>query len=534
MSKRLIIVLALAFVVGISFAAYAEVQNVKVSGDITMSGVARNNFDLQKTPSLDAGFFGPSQLNASTYDDDEKDLFTITRVRVDADLTDNVAVTVRLLNERNWNGDSITGLAENNRNIGLAAANGANRESQIDIDLAYVTLKEFLYSPLTITAGRQELHFGNDFIMGDPDTNMIALKSNLAEGDLSSRKAFDAIRATLDYNPLVVDLIYAKIAEEVTTINDDTTLTGVNLKYDLDKSTAIEGYFFSKIRGNSATAATNLDGVDAITVGGAVIPVWAQDKKKSEKIFTLGSRLVNKTVKNLTLDLQGAWQFGSYNPKFDPNARYDGAIPTTGVDEGNAHAAKAAERSAWATEVFAMYDLKDISMISKYKPSVAAGYIYLSGDSRDRVGQKTYHGWDPMFENQTFGHVLNSIMGFSNMNGYIITLQAKPIEDINVKFDYVSAWFNKRYAEGRLAILSGVSGARQFRMGNKKYIGQEFDLTMTYDYTEDVQFSLLGGMFFAGKSINKGNEISTGGTGANPSHQRATATEVIGSMKVTF
>ena len=44
MSKRLILVLALAFVVGIAFAAYAEVQNVKVSGDITVYGIARDNY----------------------------------------------------------------------------------------------------------------------------------------------------------------------------------------------------------------------------------------------------------------------------------------------------------------------------------------------------------------------------------------------------------------------------------------------------------------------------------------------------------
>ena len=36
MGKRLIVVLALALLVGVTFsAAYAEVQNVKVSGDIT-------------------------------------------------------------------------------------------------------------------------------------------------------------------------------------------------------------------------------------------------------------------------------------------------------------------------------------------------------------------------------------------------------------------------------------------------------------------------------------------------------------------
>ncbi|MGB4520335.1 MAG: hypothetical protein WBI28_00155, partial [Candidatus Omnitrophota bacterium] len=90
MSKRLILILTLAFVVGISFAAFAEVQNVKVSGDITIGGVYRNHFTLAKTPvapivsALDPG------NKQSIYSSKESDFLTITRVRVDADLTDNV------------------------------------------------------------------------------------------------------------------------------------------------------------------------------------------------------------------------------------------------------------------------------------------------------------------------------------------------------------------------------------------------------------------------------------------------------------
>ncbi|MFZ2602383.1 MAG: hypothetical protein WAX79_00055, partial [Candidatus Omnitrophota bacterium] len=94
MSKRLILILTLAFVVGISFAAFAEVQNVKVSGDITIGGVYRNNFDLAKPNALGDTARNPDTTTL-TYRDTEKDFFSITRVRVDADLTDNVAVCVR-------------------------------------------------------------------------------------------------------------------------------------------------------------------------------------------------------------------------------------------------------------------------------------------------------------------------------------------------------------------------------------------------------------------------------------------------------
>lgn len=522
MGKRLIIALAFALVVGISFAAYAEVQNVKVSGDLTIAGVYRSNFDLAKSRYLNVPI---GTARATTYDDTEKDMFSIARVRIDADLTDNVSATVRLLNERNWNGESIEGLSESNRNIGLATANPTT-DQRVDLDLAYVTLKEFLYSPLTVTVGRQELHFGNDFVIGDPDTNGLALRSALAEGDLSARKSFDAVRATLDYNPLVVDIIYSKIAENNSVVNDDATLAGLNARYDLDKNTSLEGYFFSKMRGSNATAATRVDS----TAAAQVALMRGVEKDKMDVVNTVGARVVNKTVKNLTLDAQAGFQFGTYNPKFDPNARWDSGF-AAGGNAGD-HAALVSPRRAWATEIIASYDLKDISMISKYSPMFRAAYLYLSGESRDKVGDKAYKGWDPMFENQSFGHIINAIMGYTNVTGGMLTFQAKPMDDITVKADYVRAYFNKRHPEGRATILSGVSGAQQFIMGKDRYLGQEIDMTLTYDYTEDVQFCLLGGYFLPGKSINiQGNES---GATPNTNPRRAAATELIGSMKVMF
>ncbi len=531
MSKRLILILALAFVVGIACAAYAEVQNVKVSGDLTIMGVARDNFDLAKT-----GKYGVNGV--SNWDDRDRDFLSITRVRVDADLTDNVMATVRLLNERNWNGEGrIAG--NTNRNIGLNGAIGAvGAENEIDLDLAYVTLKEFLYSPLTLSIGRQELHFGNELIVGDPDTNLVSAATNLAEGDLSARKSFDAVRATLDYNPLVVDAVYAKIEEGVANLNDDVTLTGINAKYALNKKTTLEGYFFSKIKGVDAASVFNVDRggnlgwVDSNNGGGAGQLDSQNFKDQSDIVNVLGVRAVDKTVKNLTLDGQVAWQFGRYNPKFDPNARYD--LTNRSFPNGKA---QTTQRNAWAVQTIATYDLKDVGLLSKqmtkYQPSISAGYTFLSGAKRDETSRSAYRGWDPMFENQTVGHIMNAIMANTNMHRGSLSAKAKLTNDITGKVDYVGAWFARRYpkTENSYVVLSGIANnggtARVFSVGHGSYIGQEIDATLTYDYTEDVQFSLLGGMFLVGGNIRDINHQQTKGNQAN-------AGELIGSMKVTF
>ena len=516
MVRRLSVSLCLIAAVGfVALPAFAAVQNVKISGDINVSGVGRNNLDLQKTKTPEIAAAGESS-------DRQADFFSITRVKVDADLTDNVSTSVRLLNERNWNGDSTIG-TEANRNIGLAAASTSKDQGNMNIDLASITLKEFMTPALTLTVGRQELRFGNGWIVGDPDTNGMALNSELAEGDLSSRKAFDALRARLDYNPLVLDLIYAKVAEGSTVINDDTDLYGINAGYELSPETILEGFWFSKKRNIARTSGlSNVDSGATTSFDGGVV-AGTQVKQKDDVVNTIGARIVNKSVKNLTLDGQIAYQYGTYNPKLDPNARF---ISST-------NKAETSPRSAWGTEIVASYDLKDISAVSKWEPSLTGAYIYLSGENRDKVGGAAYKGWDAMFEDQTFGHLINAVMGFSNAHIFGVSLKAKPAVDLTAQLDYVTGWFAKKYVEGRQAILSGVSTtvagttAQQFTMGNKANFGYEIDGTLTYDYTEDVQISLLGGIFLPTKAIN-GNES------VYPYRQKAAAAELIGSMKVTF
>ncbi|MCK9604648.1 MAG: alginate export family protein [Candidatus Omnitrophica bacterium] len=535
MSKRLILILALAFVVGVTCAAYAEVQNVKVSGDLTVMGVGRANLDLAKEPASGARI---TQAANNNWADKSADVLSIARIRVDADLTDNVSTSIRLLSERPWNGEGGTHGGRNG-NIGLnigtnagatigtgAWTNDSNRENKIDIDLAYVTMKEFLYSPLTLTVGRQLLRFGNGLIVGDPDTNIYSVSTALYEGDLSARKSFDAVRATLDYNPLVIDAVYAKVEEGQANLNDDVTLMGLNAAYDMGRQTTLEGYFFSKIKGSQAAW---VYGLDAQQQGSVVLD--PNNKNVADKVNTVGLRAVNKTIKNLTLDVQGAYQFGTYNPKFDPNMR------STGDGFGEDQLAETCKRSAFAFQAEATYDLKDISMLTKYSPAITGNYTYLSGAGRDKVGRTSYKGWDPMFEDQTYGHLMNAIMANTNMHRIAMSGKAKLTDDIGVKLDYVASWFAKRYPEGRLAVLSGIADssttARVFRMGKERFIGQEVDVTVTYDYTEDVQFSLMGGVFSPSRAINDGYQVDTNVDGGRWPH-KASAQELIGSMKVTF
>ena len=447
MGKRLILVLALALVVGLTFgAAYAEVQNVKVSGDIVAAGVLRNNFNLARTTSADPA---PASVKQSF-------LMSQIRLRVDADLTDNVTATVRLINERIWNG-------QNDVN------NGNNNSTSIDLDLAYVTLKEFLYSPLTLTVGRQEISFGNSLVIGKSGA---AANSTSIPSDLSERSAFDAIRATLNYDPLVIDVVYAQISQNQTTsYENSSSLFGANATYTLNKKISLSGYYWLK-----KLNALNND-------------------RKPDDVNTIGGLVSITPINNLAASFEAAYQFGKNTQ-------------TAGQDR----------HDAWALQAMADYTFTKV----KTTPKIGASWTYLSGSTTGNATRN--EGWDPMFYNQKLNNVVYAILPFSNMNVYNLKASMKPVEDVTVSAVY--GFYNVAHRTDR---GTAVTSPSTYDFGNtsnysntysgEDHLGDALDLTVTYDYTEDVQFGLTGGMF------KPGNGLQT---------DYATATQLIGSMKVTF
>ncbi len=473
MSIWLCLIAAISFVVAPAFAA---VQNVKVSGDIALWGASRDNFDLSDTRGSD---------ETSSANNDEVDAITSqVRLRVDADLTDNVQSTIRLLSERPW-------------------TQNAQTTDEIAIDLASMTLKEFLYSPLTLTLGRQELRYGNALVVGDPDTNITAAGTAFGAPiqDLSIRKAFDAIKAVFDYNPLTVDLIFAKVNENAVGLNDDVNLAGINLKYAFDKNnTVLEGYYFGKLTGAGAAGMRTLQGLTA-----------ADRRNKTEKIHTIGARVSTEPVENLNLQAETAFQIGSYDPTLDMNS-------LSTAQTGN--------RRAWAAQVIGDYKFK-----AKHDPRLTATYSYFSGEDNNRASGD-YNGWNAMFEDQTLGDIANKIFAPSNAHVVTVTAQAKPLDDLTASLTYAYFTLAKKLNRGGnfggsgpekpLLVLSGLAAGTSYNMAaGKSRLGQEVDLHLMYDYTEDVQFALVTGVFIPGNAF------------AKPENQDP-ATQALAMAKVTF
>ncbi|MFH2068941.1 MAG: alginate export family protein [Candidatus Omnitrophota bacterium] len=214
MAKR-ILTLCLALVIGIAFAmpATAAVKSIKVGGDLVIRGIYRDNLD-----------FGFGYYDYDSEDNAAAWLMTTTRIWVGAELTDNVSAVIRLMNERDWD-----------------STEGNQHRDDLNLDLAYIKMKDLLMPGLTATIGRQEILLGKGFVVGNVN-GVTGNFQSIFGGDFTARKSFDAWR--LDYEvgaaPLTITLFDAKIRENVPN-NRDYDLWGINAGYNTENA-AIEGY----------------------------------------------------------------------------------------------------------------------------------------------------------------------------------------------------------------------------------------------------------------------------------------------------
>jgi len=487
--------LVAAAVILMASPAFAAIQNVKVSGDITSTFIDRNNFDLGMTEGSEyvatggeIDDVGSAPGSGTTFQPvglkKQAVFITQTRVRVDADLSDNVSTTVGLINERAWN-------AENTPGGYTGSSYTSNLDTNVQLYLASLTLREFLYSPLTVTIGRQVFNYGNGLVMGDGGVNNQATGNlQYIAQDFTERTAYDGIKAVLDYKPLTIDLIYFKNSQALlngnpNSDNSSSDVFGYNLNYQLSDpmSTVFETYMFARVNGNDVTGATSG------TIG-----------NKNNQLYVPGLRASTNPIKGLNVQGELAWQFGS--------------IPV--INNGTAQESE--KRQAMAAQLLATYSLP---VLDKYKPSVNASYTYVSGDKNggfnyngDKISSaKVYTGWDPFNENQGGGTIYNTLFPLSNMHILALGASINPLEDLTAAFTWSDLWAVDSYTNessfgNGLALYQPDGGTNTIypvTKHNATNLGNEYDMNFTYNYTEDVTFGVSLGWFVPGDVFTSAN-----------------------------
>jgi hypothetical protein len=490
--------LAAVVMVMLASPAFAAIQNVKVSGDITTTFIDRNNFDLGYTEGLLDGGVATSDNDNPLGLKRQNVFITQTRLRVDADLSDNVSTTVGLINERAWD-------AEDNSTAG---------DTNVQLYLASVTMRELLYSPLTVTVGRQVFNYGNGLIMADGGVNNESTGNlmHIAQ-DFTERTAYDGVKAILDYKPLTIDMFYFKNQQDVVAGNpysneSNSNVYGINANYQLSDpwSTVAEAYMFSRINGHANNGA-----FDAPVAG---LPIT----NKGDTLFVPGLRASTNPTKSLNIQGEVAWQGGQH-------IVYDGTTATQSSEH----------RDAMAAQLLASYSLP---VLDKYKPTINGSFTYVSGDKTSYANHsdvpfnsaKNFSAWDPFNEAQGSGTIYNTLFPMSNMFIYSAGASITPLEDVTASVTWTGLMAVDSYGTYNPLLLiqpddSGndtINGESYLTpvTSNKKGLGQEYDANITYNYTEDVTFGVSLGWFLPGDAFNKMN--------------RDTASQALADVNVKF
>jgi hypothetical protein len=486
--------LVAAMMVVLASPAFAAIQNVKVSGDITTTFVDRNNFDLGDTVGTDHSGNFDADPNFTPVGLKKQNVFvTQTRLRVDADLSDNVSTTVGIINERAWNAENAPAgnVTVTGTNYSVTS-NSSSNDTNVQLYLASVTMRELLYSPLTVTVGRQVFNYGNGLIMGDGGVNNLAT-GNLAyiAQDLTLRTAYDGVKAVLDYKPLTIDMFYFKNNQELLNGNPNSDKSssdvyGINANYQLSDpmSTVVETYLFTRFNGDNNNLGS---GLDTITTG---------TTDKGDTLYVPGLHVSTNPIKGLNVQGEVAWQLGNH------------PVVSAGNDQEAEH------RDAMAAQLLASYSLP---VLDKYKPTVNASYTYVSGDKNATANYgsspvksaKTFSAWDPFNEIQGSGTIYNTLFPLSNMHIISAGAAVNPLEDVTAAFTWSGLWAADSYdTNNQLLLYQPDGGLTQIAPTTKPKatgLGNEYDVNLTYNYTEDVTFGVSVGWYVPGSALGTVN-----------------------------
>ena len=269
--KKLWLVVALVALGGLTSKTYADVQNIRLSGDIRIRGYFIDSAG-------DDGTGAQGKGNASF-------ISQRTRVSVEADLEDHVLVVVTLRAESLWGSDNES--VHNASGAGNAGANGnINRGMDVGVNEAYVQFNELFYTPATLKLGRQYLQYGRGLIISS----------------VEQEYNYDAARLVLDYYPLTIDIVGAELVNGQAFSGQPThagasDLLFVNARYELSDSPLkdVEAYLGWVSQGSSGPITSSR------------VPPTAN----SASPLIIGARADINPLDALQLWVEGAYEFGA-------------------------------------------------------------------------------------------------------------------------------------------------------------------------------------------------------------------------------
>lgn len=376
-------------------------------------------------------------------DNDNWDVFRHkTTVWAKIDATEKVSGFVALSNQ-NW-GEGPSTVDAGNWEID-------NMSNKVFVDNAYIDVK----MPVALRIGRQNVMYGTGFVLFDGNSQFGSTSIFL-----------DGVKASWKFNDQVtLDGLYFKDWEgsrdNTSGTEDDITLSGL---YLTNKSCPLTG------------AKQELYALNRY------------DQGLDKNIWMYGIRMSDKMDCGFDYSLEGAIQRG---------------------DAYEAASGKAIEQDAYGVKLGAGYTFKEADM----KPRVYLGYAFLSGDEdpNDNSNQRWdvfYGGHAPQFGDIIAFKYLNVGGGNAIANTYDPTynqLSSTGGEAVYSNLQNItlgaSANLMKRFSAN---VSYSLLEADETAAGFDDEIGDVFQLTLKYKYTDKLAFKLYGALFAPGDAFDDG------------------------------
>jgi hypothetical protein len=437
--KKLWLAVVLIALGGLASRTFADVQNIRLSGDIRVRGYFLDS----------GGAVDPTTAQSGQLDSNASFIEQRTRVSVEADLEDHVLVVVTLAAEGQWGDGTTTGF---DAGAGVPAGAPINRKWGVGVDEAYVQLNELFYTPATLKLGRQYLHYGHGLIISS----------------VEQEYNYDAGRLVLDYYPLTIDLVGAElvnnqsfgatphISNNAAGTLGASDLLFVNARYELSDSAIknVEAYlgWVSQSENNPV-------------ISSRVPPTGVIGSSP----LIVGLRADVNPVDALQAWIEGAYEFGD-----------DGA--------GN-------DLSAGIFNLGARYTMKDVQWV----PAINGNYIFATGGGRNGVDGNFVPWFD--YVDGYNGYLFEPML--SNIHIFNLGASVKPYENTTLSLQayyYLKAENGSPAGSNPNVDFGGptwgvpiVVGA--INTGDSRELGWELDGILGYDYSKDVRAQLVYAVF---------------------------------------
>ncbi|MGA2139160.1 MAG: alginate export family protein [Verrucomicrobiia bacterium] len=435
--KKVWLVVALVALGGLTSKTFADVQNIRISGDIRIRGYFLDSAGLVTSEAGDTQDKGNASFISQR-----------TRVSVEADLEDHVLVVVTLKAEDHWGDDNdVDKTGAGTGPVDNGDGDSINRGWVLGVTEAYVQFNELFYTPATLKVGRQYLHYGRGLIISSTEQEY----------------NYDAARLVLDYYPLTIDLVGAELVNNqlfgaTPSHGGANDLLFINARYELSDSAIkdVEMYF-----GWISQSQSGPDGPGTGPFSTGRVPPTVGGSSP----LLIGLRSDMNLTEGLQTWVEGAFEFGG-----------DGFGDSSGktID-------------AFLFNLGGRYTLKDV----QWAPVLNATYTFASGGGPNNSDGAFRPWFDYVdgYNGYLFAPALSNIHIF-NLGGSV-----KPYENTTLSLQgyyYLKADHDSFAGSNGNVDFGGLGIAPD---GSSSDIGWEIDAILGYDYSKDVRMQLVYGVF---------------------------------------